>query len=177
MGTVATKQAPAYIARMLYNKSSTMYIGLGKSTPWNDDNNVPDNSDDAVSLDEPIAYTKAQKVYLCKLATTSGEGTIAFGGNYYSIVTDTTRLDSNAKYVYASAEFSFESMKKDTQFRQVGLFIDFVPNDGVESKIVLPSQVAKLGTMLSISNNKLVNITKTSAVTVGAMYSILPVLN
>lgn len=177
MATVATRQAPAYIARMLYNQASTIYIGLGKSSPWNDENQVPDNSDTSTSLDEPIAYTKAQKVYLCKPSLTGGEGTVNFGGNYYTIITDTSALDKDAYYIYASADFKFDSFKKDIQFRQVGLFINFLPRKDVMSTIILPSQVDKLGTMLSISNNKLVNITKTSAVTVGAMYSILPILN
>lgn len=177
MGQIATKNAQAYIAKMLYEQASSIYIGLGKPTPWTDENKIPDPSPDAISLEEPIAYTKAQRVTLCTLASKEDTDTIAFGDKFYKPVITTSSLNPDATYLYVSTQFKYADIGKEIQFRQVGLFVGFVPNDRVTSTIVLPTQVGTQGTMLSISNNKLINITKTSPTTVGAMYSILPVLS
>lgn len=177
MGTVATKQAQAYIARKLANESASIYLGIGRSTAWADENKVPDSDPTATGIEEPIAYTKAQSVYLCKLVKDNKKGSLIFGGKSYNTVSPIASLDPDANYVYAATKFSYSDLQKEVQFRQVGLFIGFKPKANVHSTIILPSQVDDIGTMLSISNNKLVNITKTSAANVGAMYSILPIIN
>jgi hypothetical protein len=177
LGTVATRVAQAYIARNLAQQQATMYIGLGKSSSWNDENNVPASDYNATALDEPIAYTKAQKVFLCKPVLDPKEGNLIVGGVSYKTVSLDADIDPSACYLYATTDFSYADLQKEIQFRQVGLFVNFIPKANVTSIIVTPAQVDKLGTMLSIQNSKLVNITKTSKVTVGAMYSVLPILN
>lgn len=177
MGTVATKQAQAYIAKKLANESANIYLGIGRSTAWADESKVPESDPTADGLEEPIAYTKAQSVYLCKLVEGNKKGALIFGGKSYDTVSPTANLDPDANYVYAATKFSYNDLQQEVQFRQVGLFIGFKPKADVHSTIILPSQVDSTGTMLSISNNKLVNITRTSAANVGAMYSILPIIN
>lgn len=177
MGTVATKGAQAYVAKLLYEQAPNIYIGLGKSSPWNDENNVPNSNPNATALDEPILYTKAQKVLLCKPLAEKTDSSVQFGAKFYEPVPDSTQIDPDANCVFAYSKFNYEDIQKEIQFRQVGLFVGLIPNDRVTSTIILPTQVGALGTLLSISNNKLVNITATSPVTVGAMYSILPILN
>lgn len=178
MSTVATKQAQAYIARMLALQASNIYLGLGKSTAWTDENKVPDSDPDATSLTEPLVYMKAQTVSLCKPATDKDDSAgIVFGGNKYKVVSTTGDLDPNAICVYATASFSYSDIQKELAFRQVGMFINFQPKKDVTSTVILPSQVDNVGTMLSIQNMKLANITKTSTIKVGAMYSILPIFS
>lgn len=177
MTAVATKQAQAYIAKMLYEQAPSIYLGLGKSTPWNDENNVPDNDPTATALDEPIAYTKAQDVALCTKLDKVEQGAITVGSTSYKPIANTDEINVDAVYIYAASTFSYEDLQKDTQFRQVGMFIGFKPKADVKNTIILPTQVEKQGTLVSILNSKLVNITKTSPVKVGAIYSILPVLD
>lgn len=179
MGTVATKQAQAYIARMIAKQAPNIYIGLGKSTAWKDEDKVPDSNPDATALTEPIVYTKAQNVSLCQPVSDDNNtgSSIIFGGSKYKVVSVLEELNPAANCVYATANFSYEDLKSEIQFRQVGLYIGLRPKSGVTSTIITPLQIDDLGTLLSIQNMKLANITKTSSVKVGAMYSILPIFS
>ena len=177
MGTVATRQAQAYIARMLVEQAPSIYIGLGRSSPWSDEDKVPDSNPDATSLTEPLVYRKAQTVSLCKLANDKDEGALVFGGKRYKTLSPLEDLDPDANCIYATASFSYSDLQEQLTFRQVGLFIDFKLNNDVTSTIIKPAQVADTGILLSINNMKLASITKTSTVKVGAMYSVLPIFS
>lgn len=175
--TTATKQAQALLAKMIFEQASNIYLGLGKSTPWADENTVPDTNPESTALDEPIAYMKAQKVFLCKKVDKATNNTVALGGSFFLPVANNEVVDPDAVYVYVSSKFDYASLQKEIQFREVGMFVGFKPKADAKNTIILPPQVDKLGTMVSIQNIKLINITKTSPVTVGAVYSVLPALD
>ena len=174
--TVVTDKAAAYIATLLYNMHGNIYIGIGKSSQWADDSKPDPEDSSKTNIDEPLFYVKADKVQLCrpKLPTESLTAeTISYGSNQYVPVNASDAVSSGAEYLYCSALLSPDNVGKVT-FREAGLFSGLQLNQGVTKTTVQYSDIASLGSMLSLINQSPVSITDTASARVSFLYHIKP---
>ena len=174
--TVVTDEAAAYIATLLYNMQNSIYIGIGKSSPWADDSKPDPEDSSKTNIDEPLFYVKADKVQLCrpKLPTEASTAeTISYGSNQYIPVDVSDAISSGAEYLYCSALLSTGNVGKIT-FREAGLFSGLQLKQGVTKSTVQYSDIASIGSMLSLINQSPVSITDTASARASFLYHIKP---
>ena len=174
--TVVTDKAAAYVATLLYDMQNSIYIGIGKSSHWANDSKPDPEDSSKTNIDEPLFYVKADKVQLCrtKLPTESPTAeTISYGSNQYVPVNVGDAISSGAEYIYCSAVLSSENVGKIT-FREAGLFSGLQLNQGVTKATVQYSDIASIGSMLSLINQSPVSITDTASARVSFLYHIKP---
>ena len=163
--TVVTDKAAAYVATLLYSMQNSIYIGIGKSSHWANDSKPDPEDSSKTNIDEPLFYVKADKVQLCrtKLPTESPTAeTISYGSNQYVPVNVGDAISSGAEYIYCSALLSSENVGKLT-FREAGLFSGLQLNQGDTKATVQYSDIASIGSMLSLINQSPVSITDTAS--------------
>lgn len=174
--TVVTDEAASYIATLLYNMQGNIYIGIGKSSQWADDSKPDPEDSSKTNIDEPLFYVKADTVQLCrpKLPTESlTSATISYGSNQYVPVNVSNAVSGGAEYIYCSALLSPDNVGKVT-FREAGLFSGLQLNQGVTKTTVQYSDIASIGSMLSLTNQSPVSITDTASARVSFLYHIKP---
>lgn len=114
------------------------WFGIGRVTPWPNDNNPPQESADKVIIDEVQGYRKVTSVMFVR---EDPDGTIVFKDKRYSVVEEENIYTQGARWLYFSAWLMFDQFPVVT-FRQTGLFVDVVPVPGSEGKeILLPNEV------------------------------------
>lgn len=138
------------LAKDLFN-ASDVWIGIGRSAAWPDDNNPPAEDLGVTALDTPIAYKKILTKFL---VIPDGAGTLQFKNQNYTIVTVADAFTQGVLRTYMEMSFDYDEIPLTT-FRQVGIFRGLVPATGFGSQLVLlPAQVGSTGALISYSNIK-----------------------
>lgn len=130
-----------------------IYLGIGKSSAWADDNNPPAPDTNATTLLELIGFRKADNVYMVVQDNTNG--TIAYQNTKWSIVTPSNAYTQGAKWVYVSATINYDELPLG-YYRQVGVFSGLQLANGVSGSqlALLPAQVSNVGTLEVIDNRQ-----------------------
>lgn len=138
--------------RALLNKqNSTYWVGIGRTTAWDNESNPPSPSPSASGIEEAIVFKKPSIVSLCK--------TVASGGDFthlsqdYAYVDDADAIADGARYLYLSTTFDPSSGEPYGDFRQVGVFSNITPATGYESATYLaPANVTASGVLEYLDN-------------------------
>lgn len=138
--------------RALLNKqNSTYWVGLGRTSAWDNESVPPSPSPAASGIEEAIVFKKPSTVSLCT--------TVASGGDFthlsqdYAYVTDDNALTEGARYLYLSTTFDPSAGEPYGDFRQVGVFSNLAPAVGYESATYLdPANVTASGTLEYLDN-------------------------
>lgn len=145
---------------LLHKMSSTYWISIGRTTAWDDEENPPDPSPSASTIEEPIIYVTPTTVSLAKVVT-SGED-ITHLGTKYEFVADGNAIAEGARYLYLLARFDPTSGQPYDTFRQVALFSNLVPASGHESDSWLaPANVSSEGLLEYLDNDVSTIMTET----------------
>ena len=102
--------------------SSNVFVGLGGSQPWEDDQfpPIPDGSE--LALLDPIIYRKATEVAFAK---PDPNGVIEYSGARFSITQDPdVAISDEYSWVFVRAEIYKGEAPVGVEFRQVGVFVD-----------------------------------------------------
>lgn len=135
-----------HVSRALdfYNKSS-IYFGIGKTSPWTDDYHppTPTNTDELV---EPAGYKKVDSKFLV-IPDNDGSGELTYRNSKWKIVPYNQALEKGARWVYISSFISYTEFPTDISYRQVGVFTGLTTNGSVPAgkSNLLPSEVADTG--------------------------------
>ena len=145
---------------LLHKQNSTYWISIGRTTAWDDEENPPDPSPSASTIEEPIIYVTPTTVSLAKVVT-SGED-ITHLGTKYEFVADGNAIAEGARYLYLLARFDPTSGQPYDTFRQVALFSNLVPASGHESDSWLaPANVSSEGLLEYLDNDVSTIMTET----------------
>lgn len=156
---MAIKTERAKVSRALDFFHKDIYIGIGKSSAWVDDNNPPAPDPDAAGLEEPIGYRKADKKYLVIPYDNRevGPNDILIdyvNGTQWLVIPEENALQEKARYVYIETTILPEDFPLGP-YRQVGIFTNLVKQVGVGEKYnLLPSEVADPGILEVLDNRK-----------------------
>lgn len=132
-------------------KKTNLYMAVGRSTAWTDEEAPPADNADATVIEEIIGYKKIDSIYL---VTPDVNGTIVYRSQKFKIVAEADAFTQGAKYVYVEAKLLYDQFPLTT-FRQVGLFAGTTRKAGVEDKsVLLPSEVESPGKLRVIGNYK-----------------------
>lgn len=134
----------------------SIWVGIGKSSPWPDENNPPDEETTQRSLLEPIGYRRLSQSSLVKEVTSTDAWTITHAGKFYVKVSDTDALAKSPAPVLLYFRFDIERDELPQQtYRQAAVFADLIPNqDSLNLFSLLPAQVSSVGHLIYLSNEK-----------------------
>lgn len=132
---------------------SNLYIGIGRTTAWDDENNpdVPSVTD--TEIEELIYIKKIGVKHLVVLDAVTPDVEVA--GNSYRYVSDNDVYDENAYFLYVSASFDYVNVcPTSVTFRQIGLLLDPKDSEGdlLEDEEYLAAAVTDQGKLLYIDN-------------------------
>jgi len=147
----ATTKVGQIRGTLTFKNNEEIWFIVGRTqTPWEDEQNPPEESVDTVMLEEIGGAIKAQTVSLCY---PDPNGTIEFRGERYSLVDDANAYNYDSRYLYCSAMLKFDEFPVVT-FRQYGVTVGLVPTSGNEGKSVLwPEEVADFGKLIGYVNH------------------------
>ncbi len=137
---------------LLHKQNSVYWVGIGRTTPWTDEQAPPDPQPGLAALEEPILYVKPTKVTLCRVVS-SGED-ITHLGTKYAFVSDEEAINQSARFMYIFARFDPTAGQPYENFRQIALFSNLVPGPGHEGDSWLaPENVADEGLLEFIAHD------------------------
>lgn len=155
MTVISTLKSQIDFAIYLQNKVNSAYVAIGRSTPWVDENNPPEEDENTVLLDEVIGYKKVSKFSLAR-PLADGESTdypvVDYRGENWVLVPAAAAYDEGAKWLYAEARLMPEDFPLG-KYRQVGLHLELQPNTGVTKPNLTPLEVRDPGTLYFYTNN------------------------
>lgn len=131
-GTVTLKSRQRRMMDWMNSNLSYRFVGIGRTTPWEDENNPPYPDEKQEDVTELIGLQRVDSYKFAKVIpnpTTLQKRTgVYYKGLYYSVTQDT---DIALKEGYTSIMIqvtldrdTIESIPVDVTFRQVGLYID-----------------------------------------------------
>jgi len=139
---------------------NTLWVGLGRTTPWTDEGNPPTPSQDVQVLDEPIIYKKTSVV---TFVIEDEEGAIAvYRGSelvHFRAISPEEAVAQNISSIFIECQFLPEEVADTVTYRQVGIFSHLVPAEGYEANDILaPENVDDVGFLEWISHQEPVYI-------------------
>lgn len=116
-----------------YEMSETLYFGLGKTTPWSEDETessfIPPEPDiDATNLSELVGLKKATRVIL---VMPSDDGEIEYRGSTWKSISIDEAIENNARWVLVETTIYYDEMPI-TDYRQIGIFSRVQKAEGLE---------------------------------------------
>ena len=156
---IATYNSHVELAKYLVSKADSVYLTIGKSTPWSNETNPPQPDENATVLQEVIGYKKATKVTLVRPAKSpedDNKNLISYGNKSWVEVTPENAKAEGAKWVYLESSIVGDELPLGT-YRQVGFVMDLVAKSGISKFNLVPSEVESTGTLLFFDNKQFQN--------------------
>lgn len=144
------------VARAYNFNNSPIWVGLGRTTSWDDELNPPAPAQETDSLTEPLIYKKAT---LVTFVTEDPEGGISIYRDgilvYFRAITPEEAIANGVSSIFIECKFLPEELPDDTTYRQVGVFSYLTPATGYEEDEVLyPAEVEDAGFLEWISHQE-----------------------
>lgn len=144
-----------------YNLSDSVYFGLGKTTPWSEDETessfIPPEPDmDATSLEELVGLKKATRVLL---VMPDDGGEIEYRGSTWKPISISEAIRNNARWVLVETTIYYDEMPI-TDYRQIGIFSKVQKSDNVDEHqsvlLVERDDIKELGVLEVLDNRHVV---------------------
>lgn len=156
---IGTYNSHVEVAKYIVSKAESIYLTIGKSTPWSNETNPPQPDEKATVLQEVIGYKKTDKVTLVRPAVSPADDNknlISYGNKSWVEVTPENAKSEGAKWVYLESSIVGDELPLGT-YRQVGFVMDLVPNSGISKFNLVPSEVQSIGTLMFFDNKQFQN--------------------
>jgi hypothetical protein len=143
----------------LQSQYDTAYLVIGKSSPWTDDNNPPEEDENVTAISEIIGYKKVKNFSLARplasgeSADTVGFPVVTYSGQQWVLVPVDQAYEQKARWVYIESEIHPEDFPLGS-YRQVGVHVGLSPNAGVTKSNLHPTEVADTGVLRFYENRE-----------------------
>lgn len=132
---------------------NTLWLCIGKSTPWSEEDSPPQPNNLVTEVSEPILYKRITDKYLVKEVPSNGDFYVS--GYWYKVLSESEARAEKANYVLLTTTLTFEEVGDNVVFRQVGIYSYLKPKQGFENATLLtPDQVDDPGFLEWISNRE-----------------------
>lgn len=139
-------------ARIYYENVGDLYIAIGRTSPWNDEENPPDPTGLETNVEEVIGFKKVDQFYF--VVEDEVGGNLTFRGKTWRIVTVDNIFIEQSRWIYVSASIVGDELPL-SEYRQVGLYSGLVPSFGFENAdVLLPNQIDNSGVLEILGNRK-----------------------
>jgi len=132
-----------------YNRSN-IYVGIGRTTPWVDENIPPIPTGDETAVVEIFGYKNLHsKMYVVP----DPEGELSYRGQGWREVQPENIYDEGAKWVLVKFFLEFDELPL-IGYRQIGIYTGLEKLPGVSDGPLVPEQVVNPGILEVIDNKK-----------------------
>ena len=148
-----------------FYKKSGMFVGIGKSTPWSEEDvesydatrdyeqypPAPKNTDE---LKEIIGYKRVE--FRALVVQDDKNGTLEYRGTKWRIVPESDAVKEGARWVFVSTELTYNELPVPYPYRQIGVYTGLTLKEDVNLALyaVLPEQVEDKGILEVLDNRK-----------------------
>lgn len=148
-----------------FKSSPTLWVCIGRSTPWEDENAPPDENDfenhpeylNITMPEEPIAL---KRIDFAGLAVPDANGDIRYHDQRYSYVPDADAISLLARWVYIRASLDYYERNSagtivigQTTYRQATLLSGIQPLPPYkEENVLAPNQIQDWGRIVCVTN-------------------------
>jgi hypothetical protein len=154
---IGVSTVSAHVRRAIeFTNLSDVYVALGKTTAWPDDNIPPDPDPEATDVLEPVGYKKLGKNVL---VVPDIAGPIEIYGVTWREVAEVDAYTEKARHVWIQDSFNYDEFPTNISYRQIGLYsalvresVDLLANPGRTA--LLPVHVTDPGVLEYIYNDK-----------------------
>jgi len=130
--------------------ASNVFVGVGRTTPWENEEQPPSPTSDITELEELILYKRPDRL---SFVIPDSEGNIVVRGQNYKAITIEEAYDVQSQLVLVQINFTVTDFGGEANYRQIGVFNHVIPKEGKENKtILLPAEIANPGYPLHIIN-------------------------
>lgn len=137
---------------LLHKQNSVYWVGIGRTTPWENEAAPPDPQPGLASLEEPIIYVKPTNVSLCRIVTSAED--VTHLGTKFAFVSDDNAVEENARFLYIFARFDPTAGQPYGDFRQIAVFSGLAPDeDHVGDSWLSPANVTQEGLLEFIAHD------------------------
>lgn len=141
--------------------NTNVWIGLGRTTAWDNEENPPTPLSSDTTLDEPVLYKQATAVIV---EEDSSSGTIlVYQGETlkkYSTVATSAAITAGVSSVYVTVTFfDTDFTAAATTYRQTGIFSSLIASAGYTAETTLiPDEVAYPGVLEWKLNHEVITV-------------------
>lgn len=129
----------------------SIWVGLGRTTPWSDEDLPPDEDVDANEVEELFVMKLIDEV---SFVAEDEDGPIYFKDVRYKRISDQEAFDTGTASLYLRFEL-LPHEKPNINYRQVGVFVDSIPLEGFSDyRLLDASKFKDLGRLVYLSNQK-----------------------
>lgn len=164
---IATLNSRIELAKYIVSQSNSIYLTIGKSSPWSDEENPPQTEEQTNSLQEVTGYKKVKNVTLVRPVISDSDkkrtDTIVYGNETWVPVSLDRAQTEQARWVYLEGEVIGSELPLGTH-RQTGFVMGLVPKKGVFKFNLLPGEVENPGTLMFYDNKKYQNRTEQTTI-------------
>ncbi|AUO79638.1 hypothetical protein BSP10_235 [Bacillus phage BSP10] len=163
----STLYSHIYDAIQLQSKWDNAYLVFGKTSPWTDEDNPPQEDPNAAAIQEIVGYKKVRQFSLARPLEQGEQPTdtpypvVTYNQQQWVLIPVDKAYTEKARWVYIEAEIQPDDFALG-EYRQVGIHVDLKPANGVTKQNLLPSEVADPGILRFYENRK--RQTRTSSV-------------
>jgi hypothetical protein len=138
------------VFRAIQLKNSNLYMGIGRTTAWPDEENPPEPADDSTSIEECL-YLK--KLIEKRLVIQDYNGELEFNGIYYTEVAEEDAYTQEAVSLFMRTTVHYGDISTSITYRQTGVTADPQKNSVIlTGDSYLPAEWDDQGILHYISN-------------------------
>ncbi|AIW03305.1 structural protein [Bacillus phage Mater] len=163
----STLNAHISAAIELQKRQGSAYLVFGKTSPWDNELNPPEEVEDTTAISEIVGYKKTKQFSLARpvrTGETPAYPVVTYGGLQWVLIPADKAYTEKARWLYIEAEILPDEFPLG-EFRQVGVHLGLVPKSGVTKQNLLPSEVGTLGELQFYENREPQNRTSSVFVT------------
>ena len=159
-----------HISRAMdFFKKSSIYVAIGKSSKWQQNDCQELNGDGFDSTvdydanppapsinDDLLEVIGFKKVEFRSLVVQDDSGTLEYRGSKWKIVAEDNALSEGARWIYLSTTLTYNELPTSLPYRQVGIYTSLEPNEDISESqyVLLPEEVSDVGILEVLDNRK-----------------------
>lgn len=154
---ITTKHSDVAIANYLVSLRDSAYVGIAKTTEWDDDLTPPSPSELTTTLEDLIGLKPVRELSVCKRVATPEDTdypTIQYNNQTWALLSPEQAFKENATHVYVEAYIGHSDFPSGP-YRQVGFFTGVKHNS--ENDIILPEEITDKGLLVFYENRQPIN--------------------
>lgn len=136
---------------LLYKNNNTFWIGLGRTSPWDNEYVPPAPEPTRIEIEEPIFFVATEFVSLVREVQSNSD--IVVKGQRYAYVNDADAYTEQARFLYLRTRFTFFGENILYTYRQLGVVCNILPYPQYQnSTILFPNNINNFGRLDYLEN-------------------------
>lgn len=150
--TIETVAGRVRRAQLFYENIEDLFMALGRTSPWEDEEDPPVPTGQEEDIEEAIGFKKVDQIFY--VVEDETYGTLSFRDKSWRIIDpeEDDIFEEKCHWIYVSTGFVGDELPL-VEYRQIGLFSGVTPHEQYEEEdVLLPAEVEDRGALEVIGN-------------------------